>query len=157
MVTKKSKRYFFRDSYTLCLCWMHWFLSHLIYFSLTIPTMQQCFHSSAKHLIHRWAASLLVLLDILFVLEVKLGTFLPIHRCAFGFNLKYIFVLFNASRTLRMNLLIWCILISLAGIFRVGSGLKFVKIFRGCMQNFFISLRATTFFFRDVDLLCSTR
>ena len=33
------------------------------------------------------------LLDILFVLKVKLGTFLPIHRCAFWFNLKYIFVL----------------------------------------------------------------
>jgi len=27
MVTKKSKRYFFRDSYTLCSCWMRWFVS----------------------------------------------------------------------------------------------------------------------------------
>jgi len=34
----------------------------------------------------------LVLLHILFVLKVKLGTCLPVHRCAFGFNLKYIFV-----------------------------------------------------------------
>jgi len=28
-------------------------------------------------------------MDILFVLKVKLGTFSPIHRCAFWFNLKY--------------------------------------------------------------------
>jgi len=40
MVTNKSKRYFFRDSYMLCLCWMHWFVSHLIYLSLTKLTMQ---------------------------------------------------------------------------------------------------------------------
>jgi len=34
-----------------------------------------------------------VLLDILFVLmQVKLGTILPIRRCTFWFNLKYIFV-----------------------------------------------------------------
>jgi len=32
------------------------------------------------------------MLDILLVLQVKLGTFLSIHRCAFWFNLKYIFV-----------------------------------------------------------------
>jgi len=47
--------------------------------------------------------------------------FLPIHRCTFGFNLKYIFASFYASRTLRMKLLIWCILIGLAGFF--GSAL----------------------------------
>ena len=35
--------FFPRNSYTLCLCWMHWFVSHLIYLSLTKPTMQQCF------------------------------------------------------------------------------------------------------------------
>jgi len=33
MVTNKSKKYFFVDSYTLCLSWMHWFVSHLTYLS----------------------------------------------------------------------------------------------------------------------------
>jgi len=47
MVTNRSKWYLFRDSYTLC--WMHWFVSHLIYLSLTKPTMQQCFHPSTKY------------------------------------------------------------------------------------------------------------
>jgi len=48
--------------------------------------------------------------------------------------------------------------------FWVGSGraglelrLKFVKIFRACIQNFFITLRIMIFVFRDVDLLCSPR
>ena len=35
---------------------MHWFVSHLIYLSLTKPTMQQCFHLSAKHLLYRYIA-----------------------------------------------------------------------------------------------------
>jgi len=86
----------------------------------------------------------LVLLDTLFVLKVKLVTFLSIHRCAFGFNLKYIFVSFYASRTLRLKLLIWCRLISLAGLFE--SGLKFVKIFRACIQNFFYNIKSNDFF-----------
>jgi len=58
---------------------MHWFVSHLIYLSLTTPTMQQCFHPSAKHLLYSTDTSHLVLLHILFVLKVKLGTFLPIR------------------------------------------------------------------------------
>jgi len=33
---------------------MHWFVSHLIYLSLTKPTMQQCFHPSAKHMLCRY-------------------------------------------------------------------------------------------------------
>ena len=32
-MTNKSKRYFFLDSHTLCLCWIHWLVSHLIYLS----------------------------------------------------------------------------------------------------------------------------
>jgi len=46
-------------------------------------------------------------MDILFVLmQVKLGTVLPIHRCALGFrfNLK-IFSCLHASTTLVMKLL----------------------------------------------------
>ena len=58
----------------------------------------------------------LVLLEFLFVLKVKLGSFMPIYRCAFGFNLKYIFRRY-ASRTLRMKLMTWCKVISLAGLF----------------------------------------
>jgi len=57
MVTNRSKRYLFRDSYTLCLCWMHWFVSHLIYLSLTKPSMQQCFHPSVKYLLYRYITS----------------------------------------------------------------------------------------------------
>jgi len=33
---------------------MHWFVSRLIYLSLTKPTMQQGFHPSAKHLLYRY-------------------------------------------------------------------------------------------------------
>jgi len=54
IVTNKSKRYFFLDFYTLCLCWMHRFVSHMICLSLTKPTLQQCFRSSAKHLLYRY-------------------------------------------------------------------------------------------------------
>ena len=49
----KFKRYIFRDSYSLRLCWMHWFVSHLIYLSLTKPTMQQRVHPSAKHFLYK--------------------------------------------------------------------------------------------------------
>jgi len=37
----------------------------------------------------------------------------------------------------------------------LGHGLTFVKIFRVCIQNLFITLRVMIFFFRGVDLLCS--
>jgi len=33
---------------------MHWFVSPLICLSLTKPTMQQCFHPSAKYLLYRY-------------------------------------------------------------------------------------------------------
>jgi len=33
---------------------MHWFVSHLIYLSLTKPTMQQRFHPSAKHILYSY-------------------------------------------------------------------------------------------------------
>jgi len=36
---------------------MHWFVSHLIYLSLTKPTIQQCFHPSVKHLLYRYITS----------------------------------------------------------------------------------------------------
>jgi len=70
---------------------MHWFVSYLVYLSLTKPTMQECFHPSAKHCLYRYITPS-YWLDIIFVLKVKLGTFLRIHRCRFSFNLKYIFV-----------------------------------------------------------------
>jgi len=50
-------KYIFCDSYTLCLCWMHWFVSHVIYLSLTKNIMQQYFHPSAKLLLYRQARS----------------------------------------------------------------------------------------------------
>jgi len=52
---------------------MHWFVSHLIYLSLTKPTMQQCFHPISKHLLYRCITP--SLLDILFVLKVKVRLF----------------------------------------------------------------------------------
>ena len=67
----KSKIYFFLDSYTLCLYWMHWFVSHLVYLSsnpqcssVFNQVRNICFTSTSWHL---------DLLDILFVLKVKLG------------------------------------------------------------------------------------
>jgi len=89
---------------TLCLWWIHWFASHLIYLSLTKLIMQQCFHPCAKHCFTgTWH---LVLLNIFFVLmQVKIGTFLPIHRCAFDFCLiSNIFSYGYASKALRMEL-----------------------------------------------------
>ena len=35
-------------------CWMHRFVSHLVYLSLTKPTMQQRFHPSGKHLLYKY-------------------------------------------------------------------------------------------------------
>jgi len=52
---------------------MHWFVSHMIYLSSTKPTVQQCFHPSATHFLCKYTTP--SLLDILFVLMVKLGTF----------------------------------------------------------------------------------
>jgi len=60
---------------------MHWFVSYLIYLSLTKPTMQQCFHPSAKYLLCRYIIPSFV--ERIFVLKVNLGTSLPIQRCAF--------------------------------------------------------------------------
>jgi len=40
---------------TLCACAQCiGFVSHLIYMSLTKPTIQQCFHPSVKHLLYRY-------------------------------------------------------------------------------------------------------
>jgi len=63
-----------------------------------------------------------------------------------------IFLCRYANRTIKVKRLTWCRVITLAGL-----GLKFVKIFRACIQNVFITLRVTNFFFRDVDLLSSLR
>ena len=153
MVTNKSKIYFFVDSYTFCLCWMHWFVSHLIYLSLSKLTMPQYFHPGAKYLLYRYITPSFVRHSF----RVEGETFLPIHRCAFWFKSQKYFVCRCASRTLRMKLLKWCRVISLAGLFGTDSGLKFVLIFQACIQNFIITSRVTTFFIRGVELLCSAR
>jgi len=63
-----------------------------------------------------------------------------------------------------MKLLTWCRVIGLGVFFGsgraghgLGLGLKFVKIFRACIQNVFRTLRVMIFVFRDVDLLCTPR
>ena len=104
-------------------------------------------------------ASHLVLLYILFVLKVKLRLFLPIQRCAFWFNLN-IFLCRYASRTLRIKLLTWCRVISLAGHFGSGRSRdlilsKYFGLISSLHTKLFITLRVTTFFFGDVDLLCA--
>jgi len=59
-------------------------VSHLIYLSLTKATMQQCLHPNAKHLLYRFVTpSFLVILFVLML--VTIGTFVPIHSCAFLF------------------------------------------------------------------------
>jgi len=139
---------------------MRWFVSHLIYLSLTKPQCSNVFIQVRN--ICFASTSHLVLLDILFILlKVKLGTLLPIHRCAFWFNLKYIFVsLCKYSRTLSVEWNFWHgaeLLVRPGFSDRAGLELKFVKIFRACIQNFFITLGVMIFFFPDVDLLCSPR
>ena len=87
----------------------------------------------------------LVLLDNLFVLKMKLGTFLPIYRCAFGFTLKYMFASFYASRTLRMKLLTWCSIISLAGLFGSARALSLSKYFGPAYKTFY-NIKSNDFF-----------
>jgi len=65
----------------------------ILYIFLTCTCARRFEKGSATH-VYTYVAPI-VQLDILFVLmQVKLGTFLPIHRCAFSFpfNLKYFFV-----------------------------------------------------------------
>jgi len=76
-------------------------------------------------------ASMVVLLDILFVLQVKFGTFLSIHRCVFWSNLKYICVVMQV-KLLEWNFWHGAELVQSyksGRVFRVGLRLKFVKIF----------------------------
>ena len=86
---------FFLDSYTLCLWWMRWFVTHLIYMSFNQTHNAAMFSPKCETFalqIQYITWSHLALLHILFVLKMKLGTFLPIHGCGFWFYLKYIFV-----------------------------------------------------------------
>ena len=157
MVTNKSKRYCFLDSYTLCSCWMHWLASHLIYLNLTKLSNSQCSNVFIQvRNICFLDTSHLVLLHILFVLKVKLGTFCQFTVVHFDL-ISNIILCCYASRALRMKLLTWSRVISLPGLF--GSGWARAQVcqhisgqFPACLQNFFITLRATTYCFRDVDL-----
>ena len=92
---QQIQKIFFLDSYTLCLCWTHWFVSQLNYLRLTKPQCSNVFIQVRN--ICFIDTSHLVLLEILFVLKVKLGTFSPIHSCEFWFNLKYIFVVMQVE------------------------------------------------------------
>jgi len=71
---------------------MHWFRKSFDFLAFYQTHNAAMFFIKVRNICFA-DASHLVLLDILFVLKVKLGrpTFLPIHRCAFRFNLKYIF------------------------------------------------------------------
>ena len=147
MATNKSKRNFVLDSYTLCLCWIHCFISHLIYLSFNqthnaaiLSSKCETFVLQIHHTKFCWTFFSCWRWNLVLVCQ-----FTVVH-----FNLiSNIFLCRYESRNLRMKLLTWCRVIS-----RSGLGLKFVKIFRTCIQNFFITLRVTIFFFRDVDLLC---
>jgi len=81
--------------------------------------MQQRFHPSAKHLLCKYIVPNFV--GHSFRVKGETWYFLPVQRCVFSFNLKYIFVsLCKYSRTLRMKLLTWCWVASQAGLFRSG-------------------------------------
>jgi len=99
---------------------MHWFVSHLIYLSLTKSAMQQRFHPSTKHLIYTYITPSFVGHSF----RVKGETW-----CLFANSqitvahfelISSIFSCRYASRTLRMKLLTWCRVVSQAGLF--GSG-----------------------------------
>ena len=79
----------------------------------------------------------LVLLDILFVLKVKLGTFCQFTVVHFHL-ISNIFLCRYASRTLRMKLLTWCRVMS-GRAFRVGrgSGLSLSKYFGPAYKTFY--------------------
>jgi len=147
MVTNKCKRYFFFDSYTLFLWWMRWFVSHLIYLNLTKPTMQQCFHPSAKHLLCRYITPNFVGHSF----RVEGSCWNLVLFCQFTvvhFDLiSNIFLCRYASRTLRMKLLTWCRVISRAGLF--GSGLSLSKYFwpfSGLHTKRFYNIKSNDFF-----------
>jgi len=57
------------------------FVSYLIYLSLIKPTLQQCFHPSAKHLLYRYITPSFVRHS--FRVEGETWYFLPIHSCVF--------------------------------------------------------------------------
>jgi len=97
---------------------MHWFISHLIYLSLT--KLPQCSNVAIQVRNICFAdASHLLLLRILFVLKVKLGTFCQFMVTHFDL-ISNIFLCRYASGTLRMKLLTWCRVKS-GQAFRVGS------------------------------------
>jgi len=64
--------------------------------------------------------------------------------------ISYIFLCRYANRTHRMKRLTWCRVISLGGLVCLNISGQFLA----CIQNFVITLRVTTFFFRDVDRIC---
>ena len=70
---------------------MHWFVSHMIYLSLTKPTMQQCFHPSAKHLLYRYITLSFVghFFRVIGETWYFFRQFTAVH---FDLKLKYIFV-----------------------------------------------------------------
>jgi len=82
------------------------------------------------------------------VSKVKLGTFCQFTVVHFDL-ISNIFLCRYTSRTLRMKLLTWCRVISRAELFgsdRAGLGLKFVKMFQACIQNFFYNIKSNDFF-----------
>ena len=94
--------------------------------------------------------------------EFLCGTFLCGTFCQFtivNFHLiSNIFLCRYASTTPRMKLLTWCRVISLAGLFGSGRARAWVcPNISGLHTKHFITLRVTTFFFRDVDFFYSPR
>ena len=142
MVTNKSKRYFFLPSYTLCLCWMHWFVSHLIYFCLTKPIMQQCFHPSTKYLLCEYIAPSFVRHS--FRVRGELGTFSPIHLCAFWFKSQIYFCV-----VMQVELLEWKFWHGAVLEVGPGSGLSLSKYFgpiSGLHKKLFYSIKSNVCF-----------
>ena len=126
---------------------MHWFVSHLIYLSLTTPTMQHCFHLSAKYLLYRYITPNFV--GHSFHVEAETRYFFansPLCTCHLDLIPK-IFLCRYASRTLRMKLLTWCRVISLTRLF--GSGRARAEVCQnisGLHTKLFYNIKSNEFF-----------
>ena len=137
---------------------------------VTKHTMQQCFHSSAKHLLYKHVKKIRSSVATSSVIGFVGHTFRVVGEtwyffCRFTvvhFDLiSNIFLCGYASRPPRMKLLTWCKQSYKSGkAFRAGLGLKFFKIFRANIRpgyKTFYNIKSNGFFFRDEDLLCSPR
>jgi len=139
----KSKIYFFLDSYTLCLCWMHWFMSHLIYYpqcsNVFIQVRNICFTSTSH----------LFLLDILLVLKVKLVLFYQFTIVHFDL-ISNIFLLSCKQNSLNETF----DMVQSSKLDQTQA--KFVKIFSSWFHAYLTAVTSVTVIFLRLTLFANT-